>query len=140
MTRIDQSDLYRRNSVVFKNFVLYSPDPPSAFTEGLGTRLLLPVVSKGGAIIGSGVTWHFQTQLNSPLYGAGYKHFCLGLTSLYSARMYSHTVSAMGINDYCSHDTDTIELFLAHLHMQWSKSRLPSSITCSGVNSYLKPT
>ena len=41
MTRIDQSDLYRRNSVVFKNFVLYSPDPPSAFTEGLGTRLAL---------------------------------------------------------------------------------------------------
>ena len=39
MTRIDQSDLYRRNSAVFKNFVLYSPDPPSAFTEDLGTRL-----------------------------------------------------------------------------------------------------
>jgi len=39
VTRIDQSDLYRRNSAVFKNFVLYSPDPPSAFTEGLGTRL-----------------------------------------------------------------------------------------------------
>ena len=40
MTHIDQSDLYRRNSAVFKNFVLYSPDPPSAFTEGLGTRLV----------------------------------------------------------------------------------------------------
>jgi len=50
VTRIDQSDLYRRNSAVFKNFVLYSPDPPSVHTEGLGTRLgntgiiiLLPV-------------------------------------------------------------------------------------------------
>ena len=42
-TRIDQSDRYRRNSAVFKNFVLYSPDPPSAFTEGLGTRLNYPV-------------------------------------------------------------------------------------------------
>jgi len=26
--------------MVFKNFVLYSPDPPSTFTEGLGTRLI----------------------------------------------------------------------------------------------------
>jgi len=40
---IDQSDLYCRNSTVFKNFVLYSPDPPSAFTEGLGTRLGHPL-------------------------------------------------------------------------------------------------
>ena len=39
MTRIDQSDSYRRNSAVLKNFVLYSPDPPSARIEGLGTRL-----------------------------------------------------------------------------------------------------
>ena len=46
MTRIDQSDLYCRNSAVFKNFVLYSPDPPSAFTEGLGTRLLLCLTSE----------------------------------------------------------------------------------------------
>ena len=44
MTRIDQSDLYRRNSAVFKNFVLYSPDPPSVHTEGLGTRLVSSVL------------------------------------------------------------------------------------------------
>jgi len=30
--------------------------------------------------------------------------------------MYSHTVSAIGINAYSSHDSDTIELFLAHFH------------------------
>ena len=36
---IDQSDLYRQNSAVFKNFALYSPDPPSVSTEGLGMRL-----------------------------------------------------------------------------------------------------
>jgi len=39
MMHIDQSDLYRQNSAVFQNFVLYSPDPPSMCTEGLGTRL-----------------------------------------------------------------------------------------------------
>ena len=39
MICIDQSDSYRRNSAVLKHFVLYSPDPPSAHIEGLGTRL-----------------------------------------------------------------------------------------------------
>jgi len=46
MMHIDQSDLYHRNSVVFKNFVLYSPDPPSMCTEGLGTRLIISMPSK----------------------------------------------------------------------------------------------
>jgi len=40
VTCTDQSDLYHQNSAVFKNFVLYSPDPPSVCTEGLGRRLL----------------------------------------------------------------------------------------------------
>ena len=45
----------------------------------------------------------------------GIKHLCLGLISMcYSAQMYPHTVSAIGINVYSSHDSDTIELFVAH--------------------------
>jgi len=47
------------------------------------------------------------------------KYFCLGLTAcgrFYSTWMYSQSVSAIGSNAYGTHDSDTIELFLAHLH------------------------
>ena len=64
MTRIDQSDLYRRNSAVFKNFVLYSPDPPSAFTEGLGTRLSLEVEQQDMVLITDCFTQLFSTSVD----------------------------------------------------------------------------
>lgn len=42
MTCFDQSHLYCQNSAVFQNIVLYSPDPPSVCTDGLGMSLACP--------------------------------------------------------------------------------------------------